>query len=144
VTLGVDAGALGMLRAAPAVADALNVAVAAALAIPRERRLIDFAIRWLPAARASASAYRDTPPEAPETALREALLAYLGGAGDSALAAALANADLDASDPGDVTVRLPRAEHDAMRADAYAMAHLSSAVRDLLGRPDARVRLRAR
>jgi hypothetical protein len=144
VTLAVDAATLGMLRAAPAVADALNVAVAGAVATEREAKLVDFAARWLPAAPPSAAAYRDAPPEAPETAFREALLAYLGGAGDHALAAALANAEVDASDPTDVTVRSPRPEHDALRADAYAVARLTSAVRDLLGRPDAHVRLRTR
>lgn len=144
VTLGVDARTLGRLRAAPALVDALVAALAAAVAATRGATLVDLSLRWLSAARPSAAAYRDMPPEAPEMALREALLEYLGGAGDHALTATLEHADVASSDPAEVTVRLPREEHEALRADAHAVARLTSAVRDLVGSAGARVRLRAR
>jgi hypothetical protein len=144
VTLAVDAATLGVLRGAPATIDALGAAVAAAVAATPGEKLVDLALRWVPAARPSSATYRDAPPVAPETALCDALRAYLGGAGYHALAAALAGAEVDASDAGEVTVRLPRATYDALQADAYGMAHLTSALRDLLARDDARVRLRQR
>jgi hypothetical protein len=144
VTLAVDAGTLGVLRAAPAVVDALGAALAAAVAATPGAKLVDLALRWMPAARPSAAAYRDAPPVAPETTLRDALLQYLGGTGDDALARRVGGAEVDAHDAGEITVRLPRAEHDALRADAHALARLTSALRDLLARDDARVRLRAR
>jgi hypothetical protein len=142
VTLAVDAGTLGMLRTTPAVVDALNVAFAAAIALEPGRRLVDFALRWSTGRPVTPTAYRDAPPTAAEATLRGSLLDYLDGAGDRTLAASLTACEIAVENASEVFVTLPKGEDDTLRADAYAMARLTAAVRDLLGRGDAHVRVR--
>jgi hypothetical protein len=142
VTLGVDAGTLGMLRAAPSLVDALCAALAAAVATRPRETLHDLALRWTAGARASASGYRDAPPPAPAIPLSEAIAAYLRASGDGALADALFPMDVDASDPAEIAVRVARPARDALRGDARAVEKLMRTIRDLLGDDAVRVRLR--
>jgi hypothetical protein len=142
VTLAVDAATLGSLRAAPGVVDAVCAAVARTIAARTTGSLTDLVLRWDVGRRASVTAYRDAPPA--QLTLQEALVAYLIAAGDRELAGALAGAEVDARDPSEVAIQLLRPAHDALRADPHAMARLTTAARDLLARPDARVRARVR
>jgi hypothetical protein len=142
VTLGVDASTLGLLTAAPALVDAVNAALAVAVATGHDQKLVDLAFRWSPAARPHPTAYRDAAPEDQETTLHEGLVAYLEAAGDLALATTMASGKVspDPRDPA-IDVHLPRAEHDVLRSDGYAVRRLESATRDLFSRTDMRVRL---
>jgi hypothetical protein len=143
--LGVEAQTLGLLRAVPALVDALHAALAIAIATrePREK-LVDLSFRWVPSARPQASAYRDAPPLAPEITALSGLIAYLEGAGDHALAALLHDGSA-VPDPADrsIDLRLPKPQYDALRASGYAQRRLEAAARDLLWRDDIRIRLHA-
>ena len=138
VTLALDARRLGTLRAAPGVVDALCAAVAAAVATRAGQSLLELALRWAPGARAATMGYRDAPP--PPVTLREGLVEYLDALGERSLASAAAGAHLDAEDPSEVLLLVDRATFDALRSDAHAHTVLTRALRDLLGRPDVRVR----
>lgn len=137
VTLGVDAATLGTLRAAPSLVDALCASFAAALGTRPGETLHELSIRWTPAARPSASGYRDAPPPSPETSLRDGLVAYLHASGDGAVAQAVAGATLDATNPPVVAVAI-----EGLRENGYARSRLERAARDLLGNDMVRVRLR--
>jgi hypothetical protein len=145
VTLSVDAATLGALRAAPAIVDAITAAAARTVAehAPGES-LLDLVLQWAPATRPSATAYRDAPPAESQTTLHIALLDYLNAAGDPSLAQVLGDAVVDTGDPAGVSVRLPAPALDALQADPHSVARLTSAVQDLLGQPDASVRVRVR
>ncbi len=142
VTLGLDARTLGGLRLAPALADALCAAVAAAIATRPGATLLDLELRWAPGARPSSAGYRDAPPPEQEASLRHALVDYLEGGGQASLAGLLAGAVLDEPPVGPISIRLPPSAHKALRADPRAVATITAAVRDLLG--DARTRVRVR
>lgn len=143
--LGLDAETLGLLRAVPALVDALHAALAVAMAKrePREK-LVNLAFRWVPSRRPQASAYRDAPPQAPNVTVHAGLTAYLEGAGDQALATMLREGSaVPHLGNQTIDVYLPRAHYEALRASGYSQRRLEGAVRDLLSRADARIRLHA-
>jgi hypothetical protein len=146
VEMGLDARTLGGLRAAPAVADALCAAFAAAVAAQPGQVLLDLALRWDPQAGAPVGpeGYRDAqPPAPPPSSLRDALVSYLEATGEPALARSLDGVVLEeTTSPREITLRGDRATRDALRADARAVAILTRALRDLLGDVRARVQLR--
>jgi hypothetical protein len=131
VILAVDAGRLGALRAAPGVVDALCAAVSATIASRRGETLTDFALRWEPQVHAAHGAYRDEPPDEASTSLGEALVAYLQGLGEETLADRVGGAIVEQRGPEEARVILD--------AGANEVAIVVTAVRDLLGRPRARV-----
>lgn len=131
VILAVDAGRLGALRAAPAVIDALCAAVSATIASRRGEALTDFALRWEPAVHAEHGAYRDEPPAGMTTSLGDALVAYLRGLGEEALAERVAGAIVEQRGSDEARVRLDAAANE--------VTIVATAVRDLLDRPRARV-----
>lgn len=140
VTLGLDARTLGGLRALPSLVDALAAAFAGAIARGPRESLHDLALRWTPGAHPVAAGYRDAPPPAAEESLGEAVAAYLEGSGEGELARSLAPLDVDASSPPELVVHTARPA--VLRDDAHARHALTSALRDLLGVADARVRVR--
>ena len=91
MTLGLDARTLGALRAAPALTDALCAAVAAAFALRPGETLHDLHLRWSPGRAASAGTVT-LLLAAPQVPLEEALVDYLAGAGEDALARSLLGA----------------------------------------------------
>jgi hypothetical protein len=134
VTLGLDARRLGAARATPALTDALCAAIATAVATRPHEVLLDVVLRWERGAQACASeGYRSSPPP-PEATLRDALVDYLVGSGEPALARAIESAQETA---GAVVVRVARVHSD----DARARTLLTRAVRDLLGDAATRVRV---
>lgn len=139
VTLGLDARTLGGLRVAPALADALCAAVAAAIATRPGATLLDLELRWAPGARPSSAGYRDAPPEQ-EASLGHALVEYLEGGGHASLAGLLADAVLDEPPLGPISIRLAPSAHEGLRTAPRAVATITAAVRDLLA--DARLRVR--
>jgi hypothetical protein len=139
VTLGVDAGTLGMIHAAPAVKDALAAAVAAALGARREV-LEDLELRWDTAPRPRPVGYRDAPPGEGET-LGEAIVAWLDASGEHALARAMTRATASRVAQHDVVVNLD-ASARALVDGPHALATITSAVRDLFGDAGTHVRLR--
>jgi hypothetical protein len=141
VTLGVDAGTLGAVRAAPSVVDMLCKAVAAALAARPGETLHDLRLCWTPSGRARAAGYRDAPPPAPQTPLGEALAAYLVAGGQDALAAAVTAADVDGDSPGEVAIRSEPSGRTVLGGPG-AVDTVTRAVRDLLADETLRVRLR--
>ncbi len=136
VTIALDARRLGELRGAPALTDALCSAIATAIATRPGEALLDVALRWEPGAHATGSGYRSSPPGT-EPTLRDALEQYLEGAGEPVLARAV-GADEHAAGGREVVVRVQRP-----LAGARSRAILTRAVRDLLGDPGARARVRA-
>jgi hypothetical protein len=142
VTLGLDARTLGGVRAAPALADALCAAVAAAIATRPGETLLDFQLHWAPGARPSSSGYRDAPPSAEEASLHDALVDYLEGGAEHLLAGHLAGAAIDESVPGQISVRVGPSAREGLRERARAAATITAALRDLLA--DARKRVRMR
>jgi hypothetical protein len=141
VSLGVDARTLGVLRAAPALTDALCAAVAAAIATRPLETLLDLRLRWAPGSRASSAGYRDAPPPG-EGSILEALVDYLEGSREHDLARLLAGAGVEEGASAELTVRLAPAARKSVRGDARAAATLTAALRDLLGDDGAPVRLR--
>lgn len=137
VTLGVDAGTLGTLRAAPSLVDSLCASLAAAIATRPGKSLHDLLLRWAPSARPSSTGYRDAPPPSPETSLHEALVAYLRASGDGALAQRVGEATVDTANRPVVIVRM-----EGLRGDGYALDRLERALRDLLDDPVLLVRAR--
>jgi hypothetical protein len=131
VILAVDARRLGALRAAPGVIDAVCAALSATVASRRGEALTDLVLRWEPQVLVEHGAYRDEPPDGTTTSLGDALVAYLQGLGEETLAQAVACATVEQRGPADTRVRLD--------AEANEVAIVVMAVRDLLGRPGARV-----
>jgi len=142
VTLGLAAHTLGGLRAAPALADALCAAAAAAVATRPGETLMDLHLRWTPGTRPSSAGYRDAPPAAEEASLHDGLVGYLEGGGEHVLAGYLTGAALDESVPSQISIRIAPSARDAFRRHARAVATLTAAVRDLLADARARVRVR--
>lgn len=141
VTLGLDARTLGALRAAPALNDALCAALAAAIGTRPGETLHDLHLRWSPG-RASSAGYRDAPPPTTEVTLEWALIDYLDGAGEHGLARSLGGAAIDTSAPADLSVRVAPLARDLLLGNPHASATVTAALRDLVGDPKARVRLR--
>jgi hypothetical protein len=150
VTLGLEAGCLGRLRAAPATVDALGAALAAAIARWPGETLLELVLRWAPGTSPLAAGYRNAPPQ--PVSIREALVEYLDAAGERSLARAIAGACVAPEYPssGDQPERVPprvvlgldpaeRAALESLQTDRRALATITRAVRDLLG--DARARL---
>jgi hypothetical protein len=137
VVLGLDARSLGRLRAAPAVADALCAAFAAAAATHPGEVLLDLALRWNPHAGPSAAGYRNAPPAAAQASLREALVDYLEARGEDAVAGSVGDVTTHATGGTEVTLRA-----NSPSPDAGVRATLTSAVRDLLADPEGWVRVR--
>jgi hypothetical protein len=146
VTLVVDAATLGRVRAAPAIADLLCTAVAAAIAGQPGETLHELELRWSPAARPAAAPYRDAPPASPEITLRDALVAYLDASDNAPLARLVDDAEVGppTTVPIVVRVRVPGPAYDKLRSLPGAVDGLTRALRDLLGYDRAKVRLRAR
>jgi hypothetical protein len=142
VTLGLDARTLGGLRAAPALADALCAAMASAIATRPGETLLDLHLRWLPGTRPSSAGYRDAPPLAEEATLHAALVDYLEGGGQPALAGYLDGATVDQSTPAQISIRVAPSAREGLRDHAGALATITAVVRDLLA--DARTRVRVR
>jgi hypothetical protein len=115
--------------------DALCAAIATAMATRPREALLELALRWEPGAQPSTSGgYRGLPPR-PEPTLRDALVDYLDGSGEPALARAIESAHETA---GEVVVRVPHPSDDAR-----ARTILMRAVRDLQGDEATRVRVRS-
>jgi hypothetical protein len=132
VSLALDASQLGGLRATPAAHDAMCAALASAIAMQPGESLLDVTTRWAPDAHAVAAGYRDAPP--PKVTLKQALVAYLEGAGSMLFAAAVQDARVERAGVTDVVIRgLPD-------TGSVRLSELTSAVRDLLGEAT-RVRL---
>lgn len=142
VTLGFDARTLGGLRAAPALADALCAAVAAAIATRPGETLLDLQLRWTPGARSASAGYRDAPPPAEEASLHEGLVDYLEGGDQHLLAGYLAGAVIDESVPAQLSIRIAPSAHQGFRGHARAVAMITAALRDLLATAKLRVRVR--
>jgi hypothetical protein len=140
VTLGLDARRLGLLRAAPGVADAVCAAVAAAMAIRPGKSLLELSMRWS-GGRAIQKGYRDAP--APPPSLRQALVEYLEAAGEALLARRVASAQVCADASG-LVLLVDRATCRAWRDHPGALAALTRAARDLSGNEDARAHARPR
>jgi len=141
VTLAVDAATLGRLRAAPALEDALHAALAAAVARHPGQTLTSLALRWARAREgtlARADAYRDRPPDPPQT-LQEALPAYLDARDEGPLARLVQGASVEVK-AGTLRVVL---DVDGLRAfrsaGAAAIGALTAAARDLTGTAGIRV-----
>jgi hypothetical protein len=143
VALGLDAGVLGRLRAAPGIVDALCAALAAAIARRPGETLLELVLRWAPGASSVSVVYRDAPR--PPVSMRDALVEYLDAAGERSVARAIVAARVTPEYPSPagatprVVLELDRADRDFLRADGRAIATLTRAVRDLLG--DLRARL---
>jgi len=142
VTLGFDAKTLGGLRAVPALADALCAAVATAIATRPGETLLDLRLRWVPGTRSASAGYRDAPPEPEEASLHDALVDYLDGADQHALAGHLAGASIDASVHAQVAIEVAPSAREGFRAQARALATITAALRDLLADEKTRVRVR--
>jgi hypothetical protein len=136
VTLALDAARLGGLRAAPAVADAIGAALAAAIATQPGEALLGLVPRWSGEHRAAAAGYRDAAPST--DALHDALVEYLIAVGEQDVARAVAAAVTEAA-PAEVRLRVAPGRGGRLRSDAHAMAALAGAVRALTGDDRARV-----
>jgi hypothetical protein len=132
VTMALDATRLGMLRATPAVLDALHAALAASVASRPGEALVDTRLRWSRLAEVTHAAYRDGPPTHGPPTLGEGLVGYLEAAGERELARLIGGAQVEES-AGGATLVLSRAERDALRSDTRALAAIDAAVRDLMG-----------
>jgi hypothetical protein len=152
VSLFLDAGRIGAIRSTPAVEDALRAAVAAAVSSQPSETLEELVLRWSPRPSSmpnGSTAYRDAPPAPIGGAelLREALVEYLDGSGDAALARRTADAEITILRSGgiirELRVNLPRQGRDPARAKVRETAALTRALRDLLGESAARVVVRA-
>jgi hypothetical protein len=152
VTLALDARRLGVVRAAPAVVDALHAAFAAAVAGRKGEALLGLELRWargraraVPAGRGLGHGYRDGPvgqsAHAEET-VREALAAYLEGSGEPELARIVEGAHVWA-DPALVRFVLEPEQLSELRAHGHAVEILTAAVRDLLAADGTRVTVEA-
>jgi hypothetical protein len=142
VTVGLDAERLGMLRATPALVDALLAAVAAAIATHLGEALLDVRLRWTRASEPAHSAYRDGPPQHGPPTLQEGLTAYLEAAGEPELARLVAAGTVTETGGG-ATLEIPRAARDALRSNPGGLAAIERGVRDLLGSERASASLRA-
>ena len=133
VTMLLDASRLGQLRGHPAALDAICAALAAAIATRPRESLVELATRWAPDARAARAGYRDAPP--PPVTLKEALVAYLDGAGNPRLARAVARANIERAGVTELIVR------DLPPEGGSSYSELARAVRALLGEARLRVRV---
>lgn len=131
VILALDAGRLGALRAATWIVDALCAIVSVTIASRPGETLTDLVLRWEPLVHAAHGAYRDEPPGRGDVPIGEALVAYLRGLGEEALAGRVADGTVERRGPVEVRVRI----HVEPNEGAVVIA----AVRDLLGAPRARV-----
>ena len=143
VHLLLDATRLGEIRAAPVVEDALRAAIAAAIATHRAETLDDLVLGWAPPP--DERPYRDGPPRAvsPSDGLGRALVDYLVGATEVALARFVVAGEIAISS-GDATavsfhLSLAPADFDAVESDERSRRVLGRALRDLSGEPNARV-----
>ena len=131
VTLALDARTLGRVRASHALVDALDAALAKAVAQRRGEALVGVELRWARGgSRAVARGYRDGPPVG-EGTLREALVAYLEGAGQADLARVVARGEI-ATEPARVRIVLQPDQRAQLDAHEHAVTTLTSALRDLL------------
>ena len=131
VTLSLDAGRLGRVRASHATVDALHAALAKAVAQRKGEALQSLELRWARRVEhAVARGYRDGPPEG-EGTFGEALAAYLEGAGEDALARIVARGQV-ATAPARVRIVLSPETRVELRAHEHGIATLTAAVRDLL------------
>ena len=138
VTLRVDAATLGRLRAAPALVDALQAAVASAIARRPGQALSHLHLRWArDGGHAIAQGYRDRPPDPPPT-LGAAFVAYLEALGESVAASVVARAAVSLSDSVVHVVVTAAVRAELRRAGPRASEALSLAARDLTGDPEAR------
>jgi hypothetical protein len=133
VTMLLDARRLGQLRAHPSALDAICAALATAIAMRPNESLVELATRWVPDARAATMGYRDAPP--PPVSLKEALVAYLDGAGNARLARAVALANIERAGVTELIVR------DLPSEGRSSYSELARAVRALLGEARLRVRV---
>jgi hypothetical protein len=141
VTLSVDAGTLGLLRAAPALIDALCAALAAAIARRPGEALLELSLRWAPGVCAATAAYRDAPP-APTT-LTEALQQYLDALGEERVARMLKGAVAEATterETPELVLGVDRETWESLHVQGHAYATLTRAAQDLLGNERARLR----
>jgi hypothetical protein len=134
VILALDAEQLGRLRASHAVVDALDAALAKAVARRKGEVLLGVELRWARRGdRAVSRGYRDGPPVG-EGTLRDALIAYLDGAGKPTLARIVAQGEV-ATEPTRVRVVLPAELRAQLGDHEHAIPTLTSALRDLLASP---------
>jgi len=133
VTMLLDASRLGRLRGQPSALDAICAALAAAIAARPSESMVELTTRWAPDARAATAGYRDAPP--PPVTLKEALVAYLEGAGNTRLARAVALASIERAGMTELIVR------DLPQEGGSSYSDLARAVRALLGEAALRVRV---
>jgi hypothetical protein len=159
ITLAVDAGTLGRVRAVPAIADALCGAIAAAIACRPRETLLELVFRWAPHAdvdkhedrdlrsrsgplsSSMRDPYRGAPPASTETALGDALVAYLEESGHTAIAAILARSGADGANGSPVVLRVSADAYDELCGMRGAIEAIVRALRDLAGDEKAKVRL---
>jgi hypothetical protein len=143
VTLAVDAGTLGLVRAAPAVADALCRAIAVAIARRPGETLLELVLRWSPRADAPDARrdpYRDASRSATEIALGDALVAYLEESGQAALAALFARDRANVTNGAPIVVHLSAPAYEELRGVSGGIETVVRALRDLAGDKKAKVR----
>jgi hypothetical protein len=124
VRVYVDARTLGVVRAHPAVEDALQTAFARAIAAFPGQSLVDFVIEWNGVVVTQLTTYRGEVLRSDTNDLAGALVAYLEGAGEREVARRLAA--LDVARVGDAVVI-------AGAVDGPTLAVLRGATKALLG-----------
>lgn len=125
VRLRLDARSLGVLHAAPAVADALHGAFARAFAHSPDDALSSLSFDWNGAITTAITTYRGVALRAGRVSLAEAVGEYLDGAGAASDARFARGCELRETGPGEVLVHaLP---------DPWHATALRDAVRALLG-----------
>jgi hypothetical protein len=134
VTLSLDAERLGRIRVSHAVVDALHAALAKAVATHPGEALLGLELRWARrAGHAVPRGYRDEPPGG-EVTLEQALVAYLEGAGEAAVAH-IVSGGATSADASSVSIVMAQDRLAALGAHPHAVAALTAAVRDLLADP---------
>lgn len=144
VTLGVDARTLARLDHPPAVRDAVEAALAAAIARRPGEALLDVRPYWALEDAAEAEGYRgggQGTPVARDDAevVGRALVAYLRAAGEEAVAERMARGSVELSRTREcvrATLLLAREDDRALAADPHGRTVVGDALRALLQGPE--------